>query len=554
MNQIHKEYKEYLKASGITFIAGTWNFPAAIPVGNIVAALLSGQAVLFKPALESVFVGWLIVQYFWRAGIPKEVLQFIPCEDDVGTQIIENNHINNIILTGSEATATQFKKANTSATLTAETGGKNSIILTSLCDREKAIHDTIQSAFGFSGQKCSAASLLIVEADIYDDPLFKSQLKDAAESLDVGVSSVPSNQVIPLIRRPSIALNRALKTVDKGESWLLKPIKSPDNPHLYSPGIKWNVKEGSFMHQTELFGPVLSVIKAYNLDHAIEIANSTPYGLTAGLQSLDIHEQRKWTKYIQAGNLYINRPITGATVHAQPFGGIKNSQFGKGFKSGGPLYLYNFIKLKSDPGPTNHILKQSDPIKSHKWSLSNIPIDQEKHWIDSIRNYTHWAEQYQQKYDICQLKGQDNFRYSVPHKEITLRVNETDTIIDVLRIAYICSLCNIKLIISHNIEEICIWDHPKWEHEYPTCYIKKESSISLKKRILSDKISIIRFISPLPNDIKIAISQTRTRLIYEPVLSNGKFELLHYLQEKSLSHDYHRYGYLSTRKSEYRKD
>src|SRR5262249_9749719 len=150
-------------------------------------------------------------------------------------------------------------------------------------------------------QKCSACSLLICEAEIYDDEAFLRTLRDAAASLPVGPSWDAESFVTPLIRPPEGALLRALTSLDQGERWLLEPSQVGDNPRLWRPGIKLGVRDGSFMHQTELFGPVLGVMRADDLDHALRLANGTPYGLTAGLYSLDEREHARWAEQMQAG-------------------------------------------------------------------------------------------------------------------------------------------------------------------------------------------------------------------------------------------------------------
>src|SRR5262249_51428552 len=146
----------------------------------------------------------------------------------------------------------------------------------------------------------------ICEAEVYDDPNFRRQLRDAAASLRVGDAWDLSTRLNPLIRPPQATLYRGLTTLEEGEEWLLEPKQDAHNPNLWSPGIKLGVKPHHFTYQNELFGPVLGVMRAENLSHAIALANGTPYGLTAGLHSLDEREQTQWSEQIEAGNCYIN--------------------------------------------------------------------------------------------------------------------------------------------------------------------------------------------------------------------------------------------------------
>lgn len=339
------------KAKGVILVASPWNFPCAIACGGMVAALLTGNAVLFKPAPEVTLVGWTLVQLFWKAGFSQLVLQFINCPDDpVGSQIVKDLRLDAVILTGASATARLLLNMRPDLELFAETGGKNSIIATELCDRDLLIKDLLRSAFSHAGQKCSAASLAILAAPLYDDKKFLAGLLDAAASLKVAPAWDLGCEVSPLICEARPELKRALTTLELGESWLLEPRQDKDNPQLWSPGIKLGVLPGSTSHLTEFFGPVLGLVRAESFLHAIEIANSTPYGLTAGIHSLDDREVRTWLGSIEAGNLYVNRSITGAIVSRQPFGGAKASSFGSGAKAGGKHYLDQFMDTKN-PAP-----------------------------------------------------------------------------------------------------------------------------------------------------------------------------------------------------------
>ena len=243
------------------------------------------------------------------------------------------------MLTGSAETARLFLGWRPDLRLFAETSGKNAIIVTALADRDQAIRDLVRSAFGHAGQKCSAASLAICEAEVYDDPAFRRQLRDAAASLAVGQRLGADEPRHAADQPPGAALLRALTVLDPGEEWLLEPRPAPDNPRLWSPGIKLGVRPGTFFHRTECFGPVLGLMRAADLDQAIALANATPFGLTAASTRSTSARTRAGSTGMEAGNLYVNRPITGAIVGRQPFGGWKASSVGPGAKAGGPNYV-----------------------------------------------------------------------------------------------------------------------------------------------------------------------------------------------------------------------
>lgn len=327
---------------GVVLIVPPWNFPYAIPMGGVCAALASGNTVILKPAPETVATAWTIVQQLWMAGVPKEVLQFVPTRDDsIGQQLVTHQNVNAVILTGAFETASMFTKWKPEMVLLAETSGKNSIIISASADIDGAVKDLVQSAFGHGGQKCSAASLAIVESSIYSNPSFLRQLDDAVTSLTVGAGWRYSTTMGPIIHPPATSLLRALMTLDDGESWLVKPRQLDSSGHMWSPGVKLGIKAGSWSHKNEWFGPVLGIMQAPDLTTAIAWQNEVDYGLTAGIHSLDEAECEFWMARVEAGNLYVNRGITGAVVNRQPFGGWKRSSVGPTAKAGGHNYLNN---------------------------------------------------------------------------------------------------------------------------------------------------------------------------------------------------------------------
>ena len=335
---------------GVVTVTPPWNFPFAIPFGGVAAALRAGNAVLLKPAPEAVLCGRLVCEVLWEAGITGGLLQFVPAPDNaVGRRLIEDPRVAAVILTGASSTAEIFLSWRPDLRLLAETSGKNALIVTPNADRDLAIKDAVRSAFGHAGQKCSACSLLILVGELGDDPAFLRQLRDAAASLRVGSAWDPSTFVPPLIREPDDTLRRGLTRLDPGESWLLEPRQDSANRNLWSPGIRLGVTPGSWFFGAECFGPVLGVVRACDLDEAIAIANRPAYGLTGGIHSLDPREVARWLDRVEVGNAYVNRPITGAIVRRQPFGGWKRSAYGPGAKAGGPHYVAALCRWSDDP-------------------------------------------------------------------------------------------------------------------------------------------------------------------------------------------------------------
>ena len=268
-----------MKGKGVGLVVPPWNFPIAIPLGGVAAALAAGNTVILKPASSAIYSAWEFCKCFWDAGISKNTLQFVPCPGALaGEHLIPNKDIDFVILTGGESTARKMLDARHDLFLTAETGGKDATIVTALADREQAIRNVCHSAFSNSGQKCSATSLLILEKEVFEDPAFRAALVDAASSIKVGSPWDFANRVTLLESKPSGPLQRALETLEAGETWALAPSQENDNAYMLRPCIKWGVKPGNFCHTTELFGPLLSVMCADNLEHAIELVNARATG------------------------------------------------------------------------------------------------------------------------------------------------------------------------------------------------------------------------------------------------------------------------------------
>lgn len=357
---------------GVVVVVPPWNFPYAIPTGGICAALAAGNSVIFKSAPETVATSWHLVNQLWKAGVPKNVLQFVSTEDnEVGQSLITNDGVSAVILTGGYSTALLFSSWRNELNLLAETSGKNSMVLTACCDIDVAVKDLVQSAFGHAGQKCSAASLAIVDKSIYQNPNFIKQLIDAVRSLKVGAGYSYSTTVGPIIKNAEAGLQRALTQLDEGEQWLLKPEQLDEAGLLWSPGVKTNIQAGSWSHLNEWFGPVLGIMVSPDLQTSVIWQNATDYGLTAGIQSLDAAECEYWIENVEAGNLYVNRGVTGAVVNRQPFGGWKKSSVGATAKAGGANYvatLRNWNQMK-------HFLPMKEAANKWLKSVGGLAID-----------------------------------------------------------------------------------------------------------------------------------------------------------------------------------
>jgi RHH-type proline utilization regulon transcriptional repressor/proline dehydrogenase/delta 1-pyrroline-5-carboxylate dehydrogenase len=552
---------------GVVVVVSPWNFPIAIPCGGVAAALAAGNTAILKPASDTVLVAHELCQCFWRAGVSTKTLQMIPCAGATeGQQLVTHPGVDTVILTGGTDTAMQMLEADPQMRLLAETGGKNATIVTGMADRDQAIKNLLHSAFGHSGQKCSATSLLILEAEVFEDEAFKRALCDAVESLEVGSAWNLKTKVGPLIRPPSGDLENALKELEPSESWAVIPQRDAKNPGLYSPAVKWGVQPGSYTHCTEFFGPVLGVMKATNIHEAIDLVNQTGYGLTSGIESLDDREIEIWRDAIRAGNLYINRGTTGAVVLRQPFGGMGKSAFGPGIKAGGPNYVTQLMRFRSTGNPPGADVI-SDPALAQLWKDFKTAANDQKSPMKSmdasrlhaaIASYQKYSdEEFGGSHDHFKLVGQDNFRRYLPVRELRIRVHPDDTPFDIVARVCAAKIVGCRITVSTRPESsnlLVAWLDEATESWAGAIEFVEESDEGFAGAILDGQTLRTRYADPsrVSTVIRKAAAKSGMFIADEPVLDHGRLELLWYLEEQSISNNYHRYGNLGQRSEERR--
>ena len=334
---------------GVALVIAPWNFPMAILCGMVSAALVTGNTVIMKPSEQSVIIGAMLMEIYEEAGVPPGVLNFLNGKGSIiGAHMVDHKDVDLIAFTGSrevglriwESAGKTREGQRELKRVICEMGGKNAMIVDSDADLDEAIIDSIYSAFGFQGQKCSALSRLIVLEENHDRVV--ERLLGAAASVRVGNPEEPGIVVGPVI--DEAAYRRILDYIEVGKSEATLAYQAKDvPPHGYfiPPTIFTGVKPSMRIAREEIFGPVLSVIKVRDLDEAIEVANGTDYALTGGFFSRSPANIERIKAQLEAGNVYINRPCTGAIVGRHPFGGFKMS--GSGTKAGGADYLLNFL-------------------------------------------------------------------------------------------------------------------------------------------------------------------------------------------------------------------
>ncbi len=496
-----------MKAKGTVLVLSPWNFPCAIPCGGVVAALASGNTCILKPATVAAPVAWLFAKAFWEAGVPKEALQVVITNKEATPLLTESPVVKHIILTGGTETAQTIAHANPSKPLSAETGGKNVMILSAKGDRDHAIMNACRSAFGNAGQKCSACSILLVERSVYNDPEFFEKLKDCASSLKVGGVWNAGNIVGPMITNHNEKLEQACK-LEPGEKWLIAPEFVDDKKYILKPTVKVNVKPDSFTFRTELFAPLLAVTPYDTLEEAVELVNSLDYGLTSGLQSLDEQEQKYWKNHVLAGNLYINRGITGAVVNRQPFGGMKLSAFGPGLKAGGPNYCLQFMHITDKPGTDT----------------------------DYRQSYATWYEkEFKHARNIQpKIRGEQNvFRYLPVKDGMVLRLFGDETLEQVQMVQLAAQTVGTALVISLDSK------HPLAGKLSGT--VKEENLAAFCERMkLYGRVRTIS--ANVPEVVFEAAANCDKYIAQSAPVRDGRIELALYIQEQSISNEYHRYG------------
>ena len=499
-----------MRGKGTVLVLSPWNFPCAIPCGGVVAALASGNTCILKPATVAAPVAWLFAKAFWEAGVPKQALQVIIADREATPLLTSSPVIKHVILTGGTETAQTLAHNNPRKPLSAETGGKNVMIISAKSDRDHAIMNACRSAFGNAGQKCSACSLLLVERSVYNHPEFFEKLKDCASSLKVGGVWNAGNIVGPMITNHNEKLEQAFK-LEPGERWLIAPEFVDEKHYILRPTVKVDVKPESFTFRTELFAPLLAVAPYDTLEEAVNLVNGLDYGLTSGLQSLDEQEQLYWKNHVLAGNLYINRGITGAIVNRQPFGGMKLSAFGPGLKAGGPNYVAQFMTITDKPGTAT----------------------------DYRASFAEWYErEFRHPRNIQpKIRGEQNvFRYLPLAGGMALRLFGNETKEQVEMVCLAAKTVGTPLTVSADdgnaLLDAARTLGAKTVNENLAAFCE-----SIKK------YERIRTISAEVPDVVFQAAANCDKYIAQALpVHDGRIELTHYIKEQSIANEYHRYG------------
>ncbi len=338
---------------GVTAVIPPWNFALAILTGMTVAAIVTGNTVLLKPASDTPAIGYRLVEIFKEAGLPDGVLNFIPGSGgEIGDYLVQHPKTRMIAFTGSKEVGLRINELAAKPSpgqiwvkrVIAEMGGKDTIVVDSEVDLDDAAANVVSSAYGFQGQKCSACSRVIVLEDIYDE--FVKKIVERTKSLSIGDPKDPGNYMGPVVNQASEEKILSYIEIGKKEGKLVTGgEKASGNGYFIKPTIFSDIQPGARLDQEEIFGPVLAVIKAKTFDEALNIANSTEYGLTGSVYTKNRFKIEEAKQKFFVGNMYINRKCTGSMVGIHPFGGFNMS--GTDSKAGGEDYLGLFMQAKS---------------------------------------------------------------------------------------------------------------------------------------------------------------------------------------------------------------
>ncbi|MGB7729732.1 MAG: L-glutamate gamma-semialdehyde dehydrogenase [Candidatus Acidiferrum sp.] len=338
---------------GVGAVIPPWNFPMAIMAGLVAASLVTGNTVVLKPASDSPTIAAKFVDILFEAGVPKEAVQFLTgAGGAVGDTIVQHAKTRYIGFTGSKEIGLRIAELASKPApgqiwikrTVLEMGGKDGIVVDEEADIDAAVEGTVQAAFGYQGQKCSACSRVIVSEKVYDT--FLNKLVERTKKIKVGPSDDPNNYMGPVINEPAMKGILDYIEIGKREGRVVAGGgRAAGDGYFIEPTIVADVDPKARLAQEEVFGPVLAVIKAKNFDHAMEIANNTEFGLTGALYSKNPEKIRKAEEDFHVGNLYLNRKCTGAMVGAHPFGGFNMS--GTDSKTGGKDYLLLFLQAKA---------------------------------------------------------------------------------------------------------------------------------------------------------------------------------------------------------------
>ncbi|PPG38331.1 proline dehydrogenase family protein [Pseudoclavibacter sp. RFBA6] len=537
----------------VTVVTPSWVPAVAGSAGHTAQALAAGSAVVLKPSPRTRRTAAVFAEVLWDADIPRDLVQLAICDESLlsdeqlGQMLITDDRVQRVLLSGNWETARSFLRWRPDLPLIAATSGKNSMIITPSADLDRAALDVARSAFLSAGQRPGHAGTVILVGSVARSKRFHEQLADAVASLRIGYPSDPGAVVGPLVSPPDSQLRFALTSLGEGESWLVEPRQLDDTGRLWSPGIRVGVKPGSYQHVTEFFGPVLSVMHTHTLDEAIRLQNSTQYGLTAGIHSLDRTEIAEWLRRVEAGNLYVNRDILGNTPQRQPFGGWLRSMVGTATKFGGPNSLLSLGAWRPNHGEQSQTLHLRGIDEQATALIESAAPFMDYETFDRLRRASlsdqiAWNEEFGEVSDVSNLKFERNLMRYIPARA-TIRAAEDATLADLIRVIVAARIVRSKPLVTSGVE---VPDAVLAELHAQGLTVQRETDAEFAERARSGGIETLRvrliggkrreFCDALQGDPDISIWS-------DEVTPAGRIEALPFLREQAISITAHRNGH-----------
>ncbi|WP_347754396.1 bifunctional proline dehydrogenase/L-glutamate gamma-semialdehyde dehydrogenase [Agrococcus sp. ProA11] len=541
--------------SRLIVVTPPWNFPIAIPAGSTLAALASGASVIIKPARATARTGATMVEALWAAGVPKDVLQLVQLGDrSLGDQLLGDERVDRVILTGGFETAEAFRRIRPDLNLLAETSGKNAIIVMPSADYDLAAKDIVTSAFGHAGQKCSAASLAILVGQAGRSKRLHNQIVDGVRSLETGYPWDATSQMGPIVAPAEGKLLDGLTRLGEGESWVIEPKQLDDEGKLWSPGVRAGVQRGSEYHLTEYFGPILGIMRVDTLEEAIALVNDVDYGLTSGIHSLDPAEIGTWLETIEAGNLYVNRGITGAIVQRQPFGGWKRSVVGPTTKAGGPSYLMPLVDWRTaqarELAPVELLSVQTivDAVEAlAKSSDASVTADEAAALRRAAGSDQHvWATELGVARDVQQLLAERDILRHLPMPGVVIRLAEGGRVAQLARAVVAALRAGAEVRVSTAIELAPAMRAALAAANVP---VEAQDDAAFRRAAAALGQGRIRFLAAdedVADGVRALAEAVGGRpdlaIVAHPVTEAGRVEMLPFLREQAIAITAHRFG------------
>ncbi|GAB3603593.1 proline dehydrogenase family protein [Microbacterium aureliae] len=557
--------RELDAVSGAVFVPASVTVVTPPPVralasaaAGVLAALAAGSGVVVTPAPAARRCAAALAEALWRAGVPRDLLVLADLDEKLGRRLVSHPDVDRVVLTGTWQSAELFRSWRADLPLHASTGGTNAVVVAPSADLDLAASDLVRSAFGYAGQQPAAASLAILVGPVGRSRRFARQLVDAVRSLRVGLPDDPLADVGPLVEQPDEALRWALTTLGEGEQWLIRPRQIDTaarwQGRLWSPGIRTGVRPGSRAHLEEFPVPVLGIMHAPSLRHAIELQNATAYGLAAGLHTRDPQDLAVWLDEVQAGSLFVNRDLTGSVVQRQPVGGWKRSAVGPGAKSGGPNHLVGLGSWRATSGgatsATLHLRgldsRITAVIEAAQPSLGYEAFD----WLrrGALSDALAWNREFGQVRDVSHLGIERNLLRYRPAEAVAVRATGDATWQALLRVVVAAIRAGapvsvsapvglpapVRRVLDDNGIGVFVESDGQWIQRMQSAEVRPP-----RARLVGAAASVRALRTALAEGLG---GDPGVAVYADEVTTAGRLELLPFLREQSITLTAHRFG------------